>query len=137
MLTNQITLVPGESTLGQYQVAIVRYTASGWVPTVPPLNAVVTNFRIVLQPQTRRRYDPATIPSTYVMRVSEVQFGNTRGVRVALRDGLVLYLQMNWSDGDLLADAIKKMLISPVGKSFALHPTSRDLSRLLHFIQQL
>ncbi len=137
MFNEQITLFSGEKKFGQYQVAIVRHTASGWVPTVPPLNALVTNYRIVLQPQTRRRYTPASIPSNYIMRVGDVQFGNHRGVRVSLRDGLVLYLQMNWSDGDFLTEAIKKMLMSPIGPSFALRPAQQDLNRLVEFLQQL
>jgi len=130
-------LLPGENKLGQYHVAIIRRTQSGWVPTVPPLNALVTNYRMVLQPQTRRQYKPASIPSYSITHVSEVELGPYRGVRIALKTGLRLYLTVNWSQGDELSSTIKAMLITPIGKTFTLKPQQSDLSRLIQFISEL
>ncbi len=130
--------LPGEHLLGEYQVAVARYTPSGWSPTVPPLNALVTNFRLILQPQTRRPYDPASIPSTYITKVCEVMFGARAGMMVVLKTGHRLNLFISWSSGVPLAEALHTMLSSPVGSnSFRDHLRQRDVKRLIRFISQL
>ena len=110
-------LLAGEYKLGKYQVEIVRHTASGWAPTVPPLNALVTNYRLILHPQTRRRYAPASIPSTAITQVSDVMLNHRQGVRILLKEGLRLYVVVSWSQGDELTSTIKIMLTSPLGSA--------------------
>src|SRR5512143_4142032 len=109
-----IPLLPGELQLGEYQVAVARYSQSGWTPTVPPLNAMVTNFRLILQPQTRRHYNPASIPSTYITRVCDVMLGHRSGVLVDLKTGHQLYLFISWSNGSKLSETLHTMLTTPV-----------------------
>jgi hypothetical protein len=130
-------LLPGERKLGQYQVAIARYTTpSGWSPTVPPISALVTNYRLVLQPQTRRPYTPASIPSTYITKVGEVDLGQYHhGVRICLKTGHELYLLISWSQGNAMTHSLETMLTSPVGITLKLN--TRDLNRLIRFISGL
>lgn len=131
-------LISGENPLGEYQVAIARYTQSGWTPTVPPLNATVTNFRLILQPQTRRPYEPASIPSTYITKVCDVTLGHRSGLMVVLKTGHQLYLFISWSNGGKLSDALHTMLTSPVGaNTFHHNLRQHDLKRLIRFISQL
>lgn len=133
-----LPLLEGEHYLGEYQIAIARYTASGWTATVPPLHAAVTNYRLILQPQTRRPYEPASIPSTYITKVCDVSLGPRQGLLVGLKTGFDLYLFISWSSGEKLSTALRAMLTSPVGTSaFNHHPRQRDLRRLIHFIRQL
>lgn len=139
VVTNpSILLLPGENQLGEYQVAIARYNQSGWTPTVPPLNATVTNFRLILQPQTRRPYNPASIPSTYITRVCDVMLGHRSGVLIDLKTGHQLYLFISWSNGTKLSETLHTMLTSPVGTNdFHHHLRLRDLKRIIQFISRL
>jgi hypothetical protein len=129
--------VEGEIKLGQYQVHVVRYTVSGWVPTVPPLNAIVTNYRLILHPQTRRPYPPASIPNTYIIKISEVELGQRPAVKISLRTGHKIYLYTSWSQGEKLTETITTMLTSPIGNTYELKPAQRDLNRLIRFISKL
>ena len=137
MLNETEIFVEGETKLGQYQVAIVRYTASGWVPTVPPLNAIVTNYRLILHPQTRRPYPPASIPNTYITKVSDVELGQRPAVKIGLKTGHRIYLYTTWSEGENLTETMMTMLTSPIGNTYKLHPAQRDLNRLIRFISKL
>jgi hypothetical protein len=130
-------LLPGEHKLGQYQVAIARYAEpSGWSATVPPINALVTNYRLILQPQTRRPYTPASIPSNYITKVGEVDLGlHHHGVRIGLKTGHQIFLLISWSQGSDMANSLETMLTSPIGNSLKLK--SGDLNRIIRFITKL
>jgi hypothetical protein len=132
-----VTFVDGEYTLGEYHVAILRQTSTGWTPTIPPLNAVVTNYRLILQPQTRRPYPPASIPSNYITKVGDITLGNRKGVKVALKTGHRLYMVISYTQGNLLTDTIKTMMTSPIGNTFKPSLAERDIDRLIRFIQRL
>ena len=129
-------LLPGESKLGRYHVAILRHTSSGWVPTTPPLNALVTNYRLLMHPQTRRQYQPAIIPSSFITQVGKAELGYHKGVTIGLKNGMRLYMTINWSEDQELTDAITTMLTSPLG-TFIPHPAQEDLTRLIAFISHL
>jgi hypothetical protein len=137
VLDEKALFLPGENKLGQYQVAIARYaTASGWSPTVPPLNALVTNYRLILHPQTRRPHTPASIPSTYITKIETVDMGQYHhGVRICLKTGHQLYLLISWSQGNEMTHSLETMLTSPVGNALKLKAV--DLNRLIKFISRL
>ncbi len=137
MLNEAEIFVEGEIKLGQYQVAIVRYTVSGWIPTIPPLNAIVTNYRLILHPQTRRPYPPASIPNTYITKVADVELGQRPAVKICLKTGHRIYLYTSWSEGENLSESIMRMLTSPFGNTYKLNPAQRDLNRLIRFISKL
>jgi hypothetical protein len=130
-------LLPGECKLGRYHVAILRRSSSGWVPTTPPVNVLVTNYRLLLHPQTRRQYKPAVIPSSFVTHVGKAEMGYHRGVRIELKNGMRLYMTINWSESEELTDTVKKMLTSPIGNTFIPHPPQEDLNRLIEFISHM
>ena len=129
-------LLAGECKLGRYHVAILRLTSSGWVPTTPPLNVLVTNYRLLMHPQTRRQYQPAVIPSSFITQVGKTEMGYHKGVTIGLKNGMCLYLTINWSEDEELTDAITKMLTSPLG-TFIPHPAEQDLNKLITFISHL
>jgi hypothetical protein len=130
-------LLPGECKLGRYHVAILRRTSSGWVPTTPPVNMLVTNYRMLLHPQTRRQYQAAVIPSTFITQVGKAEMGYHKGVRIGLKNGMWLYLTINWSESQELTEAVKKMLVSPIGNTFIPNPAQNELNRLIEFISRL
>ena len=129
-------LLPGECKLGRYHIAILRHTSSGWVPTTPPLNMLVTNYRLLMHPQTRRQYQPAVIPSNFITYVGKTELGYHKGVTIGLKNGMRLYLTINWSEAEELTDTVTKMLTSPLG-TFIPHPAEQDLNRLIAFISHL
>jgi hypothetical protein len=129
-------LLAGESKLGRYHVAILRRTSSGWVPTTPPLNVLVTNYRVLMHPQTRRQYQPAVIPSSFITQVGKTEMGYHKGVTIGLKNGMRLYLTINWSEDEELTEAVTKMLTSPLG-TFIPHPAEQDLNKLIAFISRL
>ena len=130
-------LLTGECKLGRYHVAILRHTSSGWVPTTPPVNVLVTNYRVLMHPQTRRQYQPAVIPSTFITQVGQADMGYHKGVRIGLKNGMRIYLTINWSENEDLTEAITKMLTSPLGNTFIPHPAEEDLNRIIAFISDL
>lgn len=134
---NDDLLLQGERRLGEYVVALIRRTPHGWSPTVPPLDALVTNYRMLLQPQTRRPYDPASIPANYIMRVREVEINSGLGIHVSLRTGHSLYILPSASHGSGMTDCLKALLTAPATSHFHLHPPSRDLQRLIDYISHL
>jgi len=129
-------LLAGECKLGRYHVAILRRTSSGWVPTTPPLNVLVTNYRLLMHPQTRRQYQPAVIPSNFITQVGKAEMGYHKGVTIGLKNGMRLYLTINWSEDEELTEAVTKMLTSPLG-TFIPHPAEQDLNKLITVISHL
>ncbi len=130
-------LMRGEKRVGEYVVGLIRRTAYGWSPTVPPLVALVTNCRLMLQPQTRRPHEPACIPANYIMRVREVEINSGLGVHVSLRTGHSLYILPSASHGSSLHESLKLMLTAPATHHFHMAPPSHDLQRLIDYISHL
>lgn len=133
-----VTLLPGEAILGEFQVQIARRTGSDWVATIPPLAATVTNYRLILRPQTRRPYPPASIPSVYVTEVAELPLGRRMAVRVCLKTGHQLNLYAGYSPSGNLSETLRAMLTSPIGApGFRPRLSRRSLHRLIQFINKL
>lgn len=84
-------LSSGEHLIGHYSVEIARRVDGMWTGTVPPLYATLTDRRLILQPQTRRRYEPAIIPRRAITAIREFDEAHA-GRR---RHGVVLYLLHN------------------------------------------
>lgn len=136
-MLDESILLRGERKLGEYQIAVIRRTAAGWSPTVPPLAAMVTNYRLILKPQIRRPYPAASIPSSYITAIANVDIDRRAGVKLCLKTGHQLHMLISWSQGTALADNLKTMLASPVGNQFARKPIENDLQRLIRFVGKL
>ncbi len=87
MLTADELLKDGEELLGDYNIEIARWINEGWFPTMPPLYAILSDHRIILQPHARKRHEPAIIPTSYIVRVREIQSGYRRGILLELKTG--------------------------------------------------
>lgn len=138
MWEDENLLLPGEVIRSRYQIAIARRTRTAeWVPTVPPLDAAVTNYRLLLRPQTRRRMPPAVIPGAAINQVKAVAFGYRQGVRLILRNGMHLYLMVSWRDGDPLDVALERLLTPSVSRGYSARPSTTNLLRLVQTIKKL
>jgi len=83
--------VDGEKRLGQYTVFIVERSGDNWLPAVMALDALVTNFRLMLRP-TRKKYAPAILPGHYIRGVEMTVRGRIHCVMLQLITGHELFL---------------------------------------------
>jgi hypothetical protein len=128
-------LLQGERIQGTYQLQIARQNATGWATTIPPLHALVTNYRMILWPQTRRTYPPASIPRNYIIHVGSVPLDHRNGVRIRLKTGHEVNVIVAFSEGGPLAEAVQKMLTPPLrGRGYSAKLTKQDLQRLIEII---
>jgi hypothetical protein len=131
-------LVQGERQLGAYEVQIARRTDSGWSPTVPPLRAVVTTERLILWPQVRRPYPPASLPRNFILSLAELDLGKRRGLMVSLKSGHRLYFYVGMSTGRRMSDALRTMIAPPLrGRFFSPKLSTTELFRLIHFVEKI
>ncbi len=137
MFREEEIFIEGEKRLGLYQVQIARPLSTGWAAAVPPLNAMVTNYRLILQPQTRKPYEPASIPNTYITKVSDVNLGPRNGILVALKTGHQLNMYIALDQIKKFSKDIKQMLTPPVRGHFATDLAENDIQRLIEFINRL
>lgn len=87
MLTPEELLLEGETLLGSYSVEIARYKNERWVSTLPALFAVITDQRLILQPHTRKRHDPAIIPGRYIAKVTDMDVERRHMLMLTIRTG--------------------------------------------------
>ncbi len=75
--------VDGEKRLGQYMVFIVERSGDSWSTAVMALDAVVTNFRLMLRP-SRKKYSPAMLPGHYIRQVEMTTRGRIHCISLHL-----------------------------------------------------
>lgn len=129
-------LVPGERVLGHYQAQIARLTGTGWAASLPPLYATVTNARLILKPQTRRVYDPASIPARQIRRVQSLVLGRRNAVTIGLRDGLHINLFIPGRQSEMFVADMQRMLFPSPRARFTAHVPVYDIHRLIDAIAQ-
>jgi hypothetical protein len=130
-------LVEGEEPAGRYLVEIARWTEGEWVATVPLLDALVTNCRLVLKPQGRRPYAPASIPQHYIRTIEELDLGPRPGVKIALSTGHILYLVVRSTHGTEFSFAVRRLLIRPISLDLKARLPATDINRLIAAIMSL
>ncbi len=111
-------LLEGEQFIGTYSVEIARWNGDRWTATVPPLYASLTDQRLILHPQTRRRYEPAIIPRSTIRRVAELDSVYRRGVVIYLRDGTPLTIFAAGNQGETFMNHL-----------FAAHRVTRTVAQ--------
>ncbi len=128
--------VEGEHMLGSYHAEIARLANGRWSPTVPPLYATVSNRRLILQPQTRKKYAPASIPGKVIQSVDPIE-DLPRGVRIALKSGHEINLIVRWgSSTDFINDLRSSVVVVPARTYVPPLPVN-DLQKLIEFVQTL
>jgi hypothetical protein len=75
-----------ESIVGRYTVEIARWNGDRLSSTVPPISVALTNQRLILTPQTRKRYEPAIIPAPFISSVNPVR-SERSGACITLKNG--------------------------------------------------
>jgi hypothetical protein len=131
VLTAQQLLEDEEILLGAYNVSIARWQRDHWVSTLPALYVVLTDHRMILQPHTRKRYQPAIIPRRYLDRVEELE--------IPYRHGLMVYLKTGHQMGMLVGARTCREMLRDLHKmmtpsSPVRFETQLDLGRLQKII---
>lgn len=62
-------LLDDEQIQGNYNIEIARWSNGRFTTTVPALYATITDMRMVLVPQTRKRYEPASIHGSIIANI--------------------------------------------------------------------
>jgi hypothetical protein len=132
--TSDIQLLQGEHQLGQYQLQIARLTGTGWVASVPPLTGTVTNCRLILKPQTRKPHPPASLPATYITKVSAVNLGQRSGVLIVLKVGYQLNVFVGWGQVERFTADLTRMVTPSIRTRFIPNLPHDDLMRLIEEI---
>ncbi len=138
VVTMDITqLQAGEYRAGEYLVQIARRTATGWVASIPPITATITNRRLILVPQTRRPYPPASIPGIYILRVTNITLSQRRAVQIRLSMGHILNLFVGWGQNEEFATQLKRTQLPTLRGRYVPAIPQSDLIRLIEQISQL
>lgn len=130
-------LAEGETIIGRYQAEIARWTNERWVSTVPPIYLTLTNQRLILQPQTRKRHDPASIPGRYIKDVSDLK-ANRQGIILTLKNDQRIHLFISTGRNHVqLIEQLRALAALPPSKDYHLPLTFDNLQRLIDFVKTL
>ncbi|MDZ4672775.1 MAG: hypothetical protein SH821_18075 [Phototrophicales bacterium] len=86
MLTAKSLLLDKEVLIGEYNIEVARWSDNRWNSTVPPLYAVLTDMRLILQPQALKKREPAIIPTHYIIHIKPFTTTNRHGVILSLKN---------------------------------------------------
>lgn len=127
-------LIEGEKIVGRYQAEIARWSNERFISTVPALYAYVTNYRFVLQPQTRKRYTPASIPGRWIDQVHPLN-APRRGISLEFKDGYKIYLFIIGDQSEALMKQLKSLAALPTVDSYAAPLSLDSLRRLINHLE--
>lgn len=139
MIKDTDFLVDGEKPIGEYSVFILqRVGEDNWSPAVMPLDALVTNFRLLLRPM-KKKYAPATIPARYLRDITLTQKGHNHCVALTLITGHELYLINGTGKLDALYDDLSLMKVPRPKLQFQFDDkiAREDIQRLVSFFGKL
>jgi hypothetical protein len=107
------------------------------VAGIPPITAKVTNRRLILMPQTRRPYPPASIPGVHMLKVANILLSQRRAVQIQLSMGYNLNLFVGWGQGEEFATHLNRMMNPSLRTGYHPSLSEADLKRLIEEISQL
>ncbi len=84
-------LTAEESVLGRFQIEILAPDANGWSPAVMAIEAMVTNYRLLLKP-FKKKYQHASLPNYYITSVDENVVSNFPCISISIKTGHVFHI---------------------------------------------
>jgi len=124
--------VEDEKRLGMYTVQILRRTNRGWSPDILQMQALVTNFRLLIKP-FHRKYTPASIPSSYIKKVDNREIERHRTVCLTLETGHELYIILNPRHVDNLTEDLRAMIAPPLPFQFDDSIAKEHIAKMISF----
>jgi hypothetical protein len=114
----KVPMEHGEYPLGSYKIRFARFTPLGWEMRGSWMRAIVTNQRVVFMPDvledTQAAHSPTSIARMEMRLAWNVCLGRRDGAILALQNGQLVYLYVEWSQGAKLVRDIHEMLAPPV-----------------------
>jgi hypothetical protein len=136
VLSEKEILITGEMIMGRYNAEVAHRSGDRYVPLVMPLMMLVTNRRVVLQPQKRKRYEPASIPGRYIRSVDEIKTPK-QGITLTLRDGRTISLFVGWGRDNDLISVIRIIAALPPSRSYNMPLSVDHLHKLIDYMGTL
>ncbi|MGJ3239731.1 MAG: hypothetical protein ACFE0Q_13555 [Anaerolineae bacterium] len=125
--------VDGENLLGRYTVVLLSQSEAGnWSPSTMQLDAMVTNYRLLLRP-FRKKYRPASLPARYFKHTHLGLQDRYHCVTVQLITGHVLYMMLGTGKLDDLYNDLSTLKRPTPKFQFDDTIAKRDIERLITF----
>lgn len=137
MLTPEEILEDGEKLQGQFNVEIARKLHGEWISTVPPLYLILTDRRMVMQPQVRKRHEPAIIPISAIRRIEEMDHRFRFGVLIYLSNDMVLSLLLPSNQSKAFLRHIRAVTLPPPPVEFVEKIALDNLEKIITFVKTL
>lgn len=137
MVPESELLIEGETVIGRYNVEIARPTRDGrFTSTVPPIFITITDQRLIMQPQTRKRYAPAIIPGYYIKNVQRLKASRS-GATITLKNTYRINLFITTNLNPTFINQVRQIAMLPPAKDY-VPPLSPDgLSKLIHYFEHI
>ena len=101
------------------------------------LTATVTNYRLILVPQTRKPHPPASIPKLYIYRIRNVTLSQREAVQIRLKIGYDLNLFVGWGLYNEFTHELSAMIAPPPQVAYKPALSQEDLVRLIEQISEI
>ena len=128
-------LVEGESVLGRFQIEILAPTTDGWSPAVMAIEALVTNYRLLLKP-FRKKYEHASIPNYFITDIEEAVVDNHPCISVYIKTGHVFHTVLPRRHKKALFESLIKMHVPKPKFKMDENVAVNDIQRLVEFFER-
>jgi hypothetical protein len=122
----------GERILGRYTVNILRESGGTWTSTMMPMDATISNYRLMLRPH-KKKYEPATLPARYIRSVEMTRKGNHHCVEIVFITQHILYIILGTGRLENFYEDLSAMKAPPPKFKFDESVARRDIERLINF----
>jgi hypothetical protein len=136
LITEQELLEPHEHVIERFNAQIMRRTDGRWVHTVPAIYVLLTDLRLILQPQTRKRYPPAIIPLRYIRMVKRLRAASY-GFSLHLKSGPTIYLFASWNSQTDLIELLQVLAEVPYARDYEAPLAVPEIRRLIEFVRDI
>ncbi len=127
----------GETVVGRYSVEIARMTQDGrFTSTVPTIFIIITEQRMILQPQTRKRYAPAIIHGHLIKNAHPLKT-NRSGTTIILKNNYQINLFVTTNLNQTFINQVRQLAALPPIKDFALPLSMAALAKLIAHLEQI
>ena len=129
-------LIEGESIFGRYQVEIlIPHAQGGWSPAVMAIEALVTNYRLLLKP-FRKKYDHASIPNYYIKVIEENVIDNYSCISIGIKTGHMFHMIVARRHKKAYFDNLLKMRVPKPKFKMDENVAMGDIQRLVAFFER-
>jgi hypothetical protein len=138
MIREEDIFIDGERRLGRYSVVLLQPVEGEerWMPSVMTLNALISNYRLILQPY-KRKYAPAILPARYIRDVSQTQVSGYNCVSLTLITGDQFYLMLGTGNLNHLYDDLRVMKTRPLKIRIDEPADPQAIRRLINFLRRV